>query len=111
MIKTIRICDCCKKEIDTVNLHHFVCPTIMPEQLELDICVECYRTFACGPTEKSNREQKDLPCKFEDEREIYAYDPLWGKELVSKSIVCLGTPECDLCDGHNKCDHYKPIEE
>lgn len=111
MIKTIRICDCCKKEIAASNLHHFVCPTIMPEQLELDICDECYRSFTYIPTENSSQKQKDLPCKYEDERVVYAHGPLWEKELVSKSTICLGTRECDPCVGHDKCDHYKPEEE
>lgn len=112
MIKTIRICDCCKKETAAADLHHFVCPRIMPEQLELDICDECYRTFISSPAENSNREQKDLPCKYEDKRDVYTYGrPRWEKESVSESTVCLGTRECDPCVGHDKCDHYKPIEE
>lgn len=108
MIKTIRICDCCKKETAAADLHHFVCTLVMPEQLELDICDECYRIFISSPAENSNQKQKDRPCKYEDKRIAYSSNPLdWGNKL-SESIVCLGTRECDPCVGHDKCDRYKP---
>lgn len=106
MIKTIRVCDCCKKETPSAKLFHFISPTVFPEQLELDICESCYVSM----TTPNGSDKRDRECVYESLSYSSVYNMFDGCCHSVETVVCLGTKEQDVCPGREKCERYKPKE-